>query len=148
MPSNRFARPKILWGAAFVNTINVGYPLDNVTAGDEPRAGSVFDQSVSGLEDSWITGRDYLLTGDLRHIPQTDTTSPVATGWDGATGVREFLAYARQKNVIRFYPDASAGAFIDCYLSDPMKGAGSTETNGLRKLTITLRNTTTAFDGY
>jgi hypothetical protein len=40
MPDYRVKVPKILWGAAFVNTLTLLYPLDNVIAGPEPRAGS------------------------------------------------------------------------------------------------------------
>jgi hypothetical protein len=148
MPSNRFKLPKITWGASFANTLSIGYPLDNVTAGDEPRAGSVFDRSTAGVEDAWITGVDFLLTADIRWIPQVDTAAPVATGWDGTTGVRSWLSWARQKNQFRFYPDATSGTFITCYLADPMQGVGAFENDGTRKLTVTFRNTATAFDGY
>ena len=149
MPSNRFAKPKITWGAAFANTLNIGYPLDNVSAGDEPRAGSSFDQSASGVEDSWITGRDYKLTFDVRYIPQTDVASPVATGWDTVTvGFREFLYWARQKNQFRWFPDATSGTYLTCYLADPMQGLPAMEADGTRKLTLTIRNTASPFDGY
>ena len=148
MPSNRFKTPKITWGASFANTLNIAYPVDNVTAGDEPRAGSTFDRSVSGVEDAWIAGTDYLLTADIRWIPQVDTTTPLATGFDGATGVRAFLAWARQKNPLRWFPDAASGTFITCYLAEPVQGLPPAESDGTRKLTVTLRNVTTAFDGY
>jgi hypothetical protein len=139
---------KITWGAGFSNTLSIGYLLDNVKCGDEPRAGSFFDQAPSGVEDSWITGVDYILEAELRWIPPANTTSPLATGWDGTTGVRAFLAYARQKNVVRFYPDAASGTSIDCYLADPMQGHGDVETDGTRRLPLKLRNSTVAFDGY
>jgi hypothetical protein len=149
VPSYRFTRPAITWGALFANTFNIGYPLDNVKAGSEPRVGSAFDQSQSGLEDSWVTGIDYLLIADVRWIPQVNVANPLATGWDGATGVRAWLEWARQKNLMRFIPDVTVpGTYITCYLVDPMKGAAASETDGSRKLTITLRNSTTAYDGY
>lgn len=148
MPSFRLKNPKILWGAAFVNTLSIGYPLDNVLAGETPRDGSTFDQSPSGIEDAWIVGTDFVLEGDVRWIPQVDTATPVATGWDGGTGFRAFLAWARQKNVVRFYPDAGAGTTIDCYLAAPMEGSGESESDGTRRVRIRLRNPTTAFDGY
>ena len=148
MTSFRRTRPKITWGAAFANTVDFGYPLDNVTAGDEPRAGSVFDRSTAGVEDAWITGVDYLLTAEHRWIPQVDTAAPLATGWDGATGVRAWLAWARQKNAYRFYPDATSGTYITCYLADPMQGVPAYESDGTRKLTATHRNITTPWDGY
>lgn len=149
MTSHRRAFPKILWGAALANTLNVGYWLDNVSAWSEPRAGSEQVQAPSGIEEAWTVGRDYYLQADLAWIPQTDTASPLATGWDGATGVRAFLEWAQDKNVFRFYPDANdAATHIDCYLVDPMTGAPAPELDGSRRLTIKMRNITTAFDGY
>ena len=148
MPSYRQKTPKITWGAAFANTVSIAYPLDSVSAGDEPRAGSSFDRVSSGVEDAWITGTDYLLTADIRWIPQVDTATPLATGWDGATGVRAFLAWARQKNQLRFFPDAASGTYITCYLAEPMQGLPSAESDGSRKLTFTFRSASTAWDGY
>lgn len=138
MPSYRSKLPKILWGPSFASTLSIGYPLDNVTAGSEPRAGSVFHQAASGVEDAWVAGLDYELTADVRWIPQTSTSSPLATGWDD--GFRSFLEWARQKNVLRFYPDAAnVFVFVDCYLVDPMQGYGAFESDGSRKVTLTLR---------
>lgn len=148
MSSNRLKTPKILWGSAFANTLSIGYPLDNTIVGDEPRSGSQQVQGASGLEEAWTVGTDYVLQGDVRWIPQTDTVTPAATGWDGTTGFRAFLAWARDKNVIRFYPDSGAGTYIDSYLVDPMGGQGSTESDGTRRVTLKIRNTSTAYDGY
>lgn len=149
MSSNRSKCPKITWGASFANTLNIGYPLDTVKAGSDPRAGSAFDQSPSGVEDSWIVGTDYTLTGDVRWIPQANTSTPLATGWDTATtGFRLFLEWARAKNVLRWYPDVAVNSYIACYLVDPMKGPPDSEADGTRKLTLVLRNATAAFDGY
>jgi hypothetical protein len=148
MPNFRLTTPKILWGAALANTLRLGYPLDNVTSGDTPRDGSSWAQTPSGVEDAWIVGTDYVLSGDVRWIPQTDTSSPLATGWDGATGFRAFLAWARAKNVIRFYPDAGAGTFVDSYLVDPLQGEPLWESDGTRRITLRIRNVSTAYDGY
>ena len=148
MTDFRAKRPKILWGSGFANTLSFGYPLDNVVAGDEPRAGSSVDQAPSGVEDAWTVGTDYVLSADVRYIPQADTVSPTATGWDGATGFRAFLAWARDKNLVRFYPDKDAGTFIDSYLVDPMTGQGSLEEDGTKRVTLKLRNASAAYDGY
>lgn len=149
MPNYRITRPMIKWGAAFANTLSIGYWLDNVSAGDEPRAGSETVQTPSGVEDSWTVGTDYILNGDVRFIPPADTASPVATGWDGATGFRAFLAWARDKNLVRFYPDATdAATHTDCYLVSPMTGQGASEADGTRMVSLKLRNSTAAFDGY
>jgi hypothetical protein len=148
MPNNRLKLAKILWGTAFANTLTVGYLLDNDTSGSEPREGSAWTQAPSGTEDAWITGTDYVLVGEFRWIPQTDTATPAATGWDGGGKFREFLEWARAKNLIRFYPDATAGGFIDSYLVEPMKGLPTLELNGERRLPFKLRNPTTPYDGY
>lgn len=148
MADYRAKRPKILWGASFANTLSFGYPLDSVKAGDEPRAGSSVDQAPSGVEDAWTVGTDYVLAASVRYIPQTDTASPVATGWDGATGFRAFLAWARDKNLVRFYPDKDAGTFIDCYLVEPMTGQPELEEDGTRVLALKLRSPSVSFDGY
>lgn len=149
MPNYRIAYPKITWGASLANTLNVGYWLDNVSAWSEPRAGSEQVQAPSGVEDAWTVGRDYLLQADLAWIPGADTASPVATGWDGTTGVRAWLEWAQDKNVFRFFPDATdATTHFDCYLVDPMQGAPNAEPDGTTRLTIKIRNSTAPFDGY
>lgn len=149
MPNVRLALPKILWGAAFANTLNIGYPLDNVIAGDSPRDGSETIQGPDGGEDAWTIGWDYILQGDIRWIPQTNVASPLATGWDGATGFRAFLQFARDKNLIRFYPDVTVGTFIDSYFVAPMQDPPPSESDGTRRLTgFRIRNVTTAYDGY
>lgn len=145
---NRFKLPKILWGAGFANTLWLGYPLDNISAGDEPRAGSSFDQAPSGVEDAWIVGTDYVLSADVRYIPQADTAVPVATGWDGVTGFREFLRWARDKNQFRFYPDAAGGTFFLSYLVEPMSGQGDSEDDGTRRVRLKIRNASAPYDGY
>lgn len=148
MTDFRYKKPKILWGAAFANTLSIGYRLDNVIAGPEPRAGSETAQAPSGVEDAWTIGTDYILEADIAFIPQTDTASPLATGWDGATGFAAFLSWARDKNLIRFYPDKDAGTFIDSYLVEPMAGQGQPETDATRRVRLRIRNASTPYDGY
>lgn len=149
MPNHRITYPKILWGAALANTLNVGYWLDNVSAGPEPRAGSEQVQTPSGIEEAWTVGTDYVLQADIAWIPQTNVASPLATGWDGATGVGAFLSWAQDKNVFRFFPDATdAATHFDCYLVAPMSGQPTPEADGSRRLTIKIRNAAAAFDGY
>lgn len=150
MPNYRIKYPKILWGAAFANTLSVGYWLDNVSAWSEPRAGSDSVQAPSGVEDAWTVATDFYLAGEITFIPPTDTVSPVATGWDGLTGVRAFLEWVRDKNVFKFYPDASdPTTHIDgCYLVDPMNGEPTPEADGTRRIRLKIRNATSSFDGY
>jgi hypothetical protein len=140
MTDFRLKVPKILWGAAFANTLTLPYPLDGMIAGPEPRAGSETAQAPSGVEDAWTIGTDYVLEADARWIPQSL--------WDGATGFAAFLTWARDKNVLRFYPDKDAGTYIDSYLVEPMSGQGEPESDGTRKVRFRIRNSTTAYDGY
>lgn len=139
--------PKITWGTSYANTLNFGYPLDSATSYSEHREGSVWDMFVSGVEDAWLWGIDYFLEGDFRWIPASSTSDPVATGWDGSTGVRAFLEWARQKNSFRFFPDKNSGTYLDCYLMEPMQGPPSLEDDGSRRLHLKIRSAT-AFDGY
>jgi hypothetical protein len=148
MPDYRSKLPKILWGAGFVNTLNVGYPLDNWATFADPREGFQTTRAPSGVEDAWDVQDDYYLAADLRWIPAANTAAPLATGWDGVTGVRAFLAWARRKNLVRFYPDATSGTFIDSYLVDPMSGEPPLEDDGTRRIRLVLRSATTAFEGY
>lgn len=150
MPNYRQKLAAIAWGAAFANTLNVGYWLDDVTAGDEPRAGSEQLQSPAGSEDAWTVGTDYVLQCKVRWIPQSNTSSPLATGWDGSTGFRAFLQWARDKNAFKFYPDVSdLTTHIDnCYLVEPMTGQGAFEADGTRVVQLKIRNASTPFDGY
>lgn len=149
MPNHRITYPKILWGASLANTLNIGYWLDNVASWPEPRAGSEQVQAASGVEEAWTVATDFYLQADLAWVPQTDVASPLATGWDGATGVHAWLTWAQDKNVFRFFPDATDGStHFDCYLVDPMQGAPSPEPDGSRRLTIKIRQSAAAFDGY
>jgi hypothetical protein len=148
MTDLRLKLAKILWGPAFANTLNIGYPFDNFASGSTPRDGSEQTQAPSGVEDAWTIGTDYLLDVVARYIPQVNTGSPVATGWDGATGFRAFLEWARDKNLVRLYGDAAGGAFIDCYLVDPMTDTPTPEADGTRTIHLRFRNSASAFDGY
>lgn len=149
MADYRLKVAKITWGAAFANTLNLGYPFDSFKSGSEPREGSEQVQAPSGVEEAWTVGVDHILDVVARWIPQTDTASPVATGWDGATGFRAFLQWARDKNLCRVYRDATDGASsIDCYLADPMTGYPDPEADGTRTIGLKFRNYLTPFDGY
>jgi hypothetical protein len=138
--------PQIKWGAAFANVLVIGYPLDDAVAYGEPREGSDFVQGASGVEDSWVQGEDQCLEGTIRWIPQLVTTTPAATGWDDATGFRDFLSWARAKNVFRWYPDIAGtpGTFYNMYLVDPMKGGGDLEDDRTRKFHVKMRTSDNA----
>lgn len=143
--------PKFTWGPAYANVLNCGFPLDNPTCYSEPRDGSETGQSTAGYEDAWTTGTDQYLEGDIRWIPKSDTTTPaVATGWDGTTGFNAFLAWMRDKNQARFFPDNTSGTYQPVYLVEPLKGKPVTEmADGTRKISIKLRTADQSpFTGY
>jgi hypothetical protein len=140
--------PKITWGTGYANTLNIGYPLDNWTISSKAFEESTFLQIESGEEDAWIINTEYYLEADVRFIPGANTTNPTRTGWDGATGCNAFLEYARAKNIFRFYPDKDGGTYIESYLVQPMDTGPSIEGDGTRTIRMTIRNTTTPYDGY
>jgi hypothetical protein len=140
--------PRITWGANYSNTLNIGYPLDDYVSYSTYREGSEFIQTMAGVEDAWIVGTDYTLEGTLRWIPTASSTNPTQTGWDGTTGVRAFLEWARQKNQIRFFPDTTINTHILSYLVEPLDGKHEVEPDGTRSIRLVIRNATTPYDGY
>lgn len=152
MPNYRKARPAILWGDAFANTLLFGYPLDEAMTYALPREGSEEVQGSSGIEDSWDEGTDHYIEGRARWIPRETGNTPEgvsATGWEGATGWREFLIWAWRKNVLRFVPDRDfLAVYKECYLVAPRERP-ATEIDYTRHLLMTLRTVDgTALDGY
>src|SRR5690242_2496329 len=129
----------ILWGPTYENVLSLVAPVLDVLTDRVPRAGSEWVQSPSGVEDAWITGFDYTLTCRAAFIPDGGS-SP--TPLSGSTGWQAFLDWARQKNPVRFVPDATLPAFyVDgCYLVDPTSGFGILGPDIKRQLTFTLRN--------
>lgn len=113
--------PRITWGAAFANTLELASPLERALNYPRPREGSEFTDAPSGSWDSWIVGTDHLLEGVVRWIPATDMTAPfVATGWNGATGWRAFLEWAWQGNAFRWIYDRTApGTYVTVFLVEP-----------------------------
>jgi len=148
MGQNFQKRIRITWGASFANTLNVAYPLDDWRTYSTYREGSEFAESYAGIRDAWITGTNYILSGQIRWIPTSNTSTPLATGWDGATGVRAFLEWARQQNQFRFFPDAASGTFILSYLLEPLDGQHELEADGTRSIRLKISNTTTPYDNY
>lgn len=140
--------PKITWSGSYAATLNVGYPLDNWVATSNAFEGSQFVQVESGTEDAWIINTDYVLSGDIRWIPTSNSVNPTQTGWDGVNGVLAFLEYARAKNVFRYYPNKDEGTYITSYLVDPIDGSHTLEPDGTRTITIKIRNSTSAYTGY
>ncbi len=142
----------ILWGytssgLAYQNTLLMGYVGYNVVTDRESRAGSQQLQAPSGVEDAWITGRDYTMTMEVRWIDDSPAASPSRAPVGGPLAWQDFLDYARAKNPFRFCPDASLpAAYVDgCYLMEPLLGFGKNQENLQRTMTLKLRNPTVDF---
>lgn len=135
--------PRITWGAAFANQLDIRDPV-NALNYQVPAEGSEFDTNPSsGSADSWIYGPEQMLEVTIRWIPIANTTTPaVATGYDGATGWRAFLNWAREMNVFRWIPDKdSPGTYYPMLLVEPLMEGGVALERGSRhrSLTLTMR---------
>lgn len=140
---------KIVWGG---NTILSAEPLDFPLSHTTPRSGSDKAQAPSGTRDTWITGHDQTLSGDVRRIPgenQVTVYGHTATGWDGATGWAAFLEYARDGGVFTFFPNKDAGTNYTCTLIEPFDEEPTAERNGFRRLRLKIEDTSgTRIIGY
>jgi hypothetical protein len=154
---SRGIRPKITWGAAFANTwvFATGTFLSMPDSYPQPAEGSSFLKLESGVEDSYVSRTDEFIAGDVRHLI-ADPSGGV-TGWNGAAtsgdgdGVRDFLTWARAKNVFRFFPDQSSGTYVECYLAEPMDHSGIEfdQAPYLRRFRLVMRVADdTPFTGY
>ena len=143
---------KILWGAAssgghYENELTFGYGFFDPVTDRVPREGSAWIQVPSGVEDSWITGRDYTLTIQARLIPDSESTAggadgPQRTGLSGPAAWQEVFDYARAKNDFRFVPNtAYPDHYVDtCYLTDPLRGFGGNNPILQRDVPLTIRS--------
>lgn len=146
MPQPR--SPKITWGTSFANTLTIQYQLDNYRAYSKPRDGYKTRQTLSGVEDALWFGTDYMLEGEIRYVPTTNTGA--ATGWDGVTGWMAFLEWAQLKNAFRWFPDNASGTYITSYLVDPLEAPDiRIEPSDLsRTFRLVIRNATTPYTNY
>lgn len=138
--------PLILWGAGYLNTLRLGRPIYSAVSGREAREGSEWVETTSGVRDSWIVGRDYVMDFEARWIPDGGDGSSV-TPWSGPTGWQAFLDWARDSNTFRLVPDdAYPAAYVDsCYLADPLRGAGAIDALVRRTMTLRVQNATVDF---
>jgi hypothetical protein len=143
-------KPKITWGTSFASTITFGYPLDSAVSWTEPSEGSVIRRLTNGVMDAWIEGHEARLRAEVRWIPSTATTTPVAaTGWDDVNGWCDFLEWAREGHIFRFYPNSSTGSYISSQLVGPEDAPSLEDTDGTRKFTMELRSTDgSLYTGY
>jgi hypothetical protein len=126
-----------------------GQPLDQANSFSEPRAGSKFEQAASGVEDAWISGRDYYLEGTVRWIPATATaTQRPSSGWNGAgelagvnNGWDHFLAQAQDKQTFLWVPDRTSPSYnVSSYLVDPIRGRPAMEPDFTRRFVLKIRS--------
>ncbi len=139
---------QIGWGTNNENVLNFGYAPRDVRFGRRPRPGSRRDRAPSGVEDAWITGRDYVLAGDFAWIPASPKTGPVQTPWGGPAGVQAFLDWCHDGNTFRLRPDASLPEWtIDgCRLVSPGLDDGeaqTVETDATWRLPLVIGHPTT-----
>lgn len=144
----------ILWGVtssglAYQNTLLVGFSLLDAITDREPRAGSEVLQAPSGVEDAWITGRDFTLAAVAEFIADSPAAAgPSRSVWAGPISWQQFLDYARSKNPFRWAPLTSQPTFyVDgCYLVAPVPtGAGKNDPVQWRALPLKMRNPTVDF---
>lgn len=129
------------------NILLFGYSLDNAVSYSTTIDGSQMVRIEDGTEYSWIPNTNYVLEGDVRWIPTTSTD--IQTGWDGATGWRAFLEYARAKNTFLFFSNLNQLVSpIESYLVEPLNGQHDLEIDGTRRIRLVIRNTTTAYTGF
>jgi len=140
---------KIVWDG---NTLLSPEPLDFALSHTNVREGSERAKAPSGTRDSWITGHDQTLAGEVRRIPGEDEVTVyghTATGWDGATGWAAFLEYARDGGTFTFFPNKDAGTVYTCSLIQPFEENPTSESNGYRRLSLVIEDTSgTRIIGY
>lgn len=135
---------KLLWGSGYENEVVFDYPLFDILTDREPVEGSAWARGAAGVEDSWITGRDYTLQCQARWIPDG---GQAGTPVSGGGNFQEFLDYARDAGALRFVPDADYPDFYlpDTYLVEPKRGFGGLTSDLLRQVNLKLRNPTYDF---
>jgi hypothetical protein len=109
------------------NVVALDY-LDSAVASSMLRAGSQVGQTLSGVEDAFVTGRDYLLNAAAVWVSLTPSTTPVvSSGWAGPNestginaGIGAMLHNGMSRNALTFVPDRSAcSTSVSCYLQRP-----------------------------
>lgn len=144
----------ILWGVSssgstphYENELLIGYPAYDWVTDRVPREGSEFAQAPSGVEDAWITGRDYVFDAEIRFIPDKPSTSPDRGVVAGPNSWQAFLDYCRDKNDFRFVPNVNTPDFyVDkCYLVEPLRGFGGNLADLTRGVRLVMRTTSMDF---
>jgi hypothetical protein len=135
--------------------------FDNVLSWPKPAEGSELRRLPGGAADSWITGTDQFLRGDVRWVPTiTETVPAFSTGWDGGgvaqvpavlVGWVDFLANARAGKAVRWVPNRNSAIdrYRDVVLVEPFLEEPDQETDGSRRLRLVFASVDgSPFKGY
>ena len=137
----------ITWETAFANQLDLNGLADNSVSYSKPIGETM--KVTSGEEDAWTFSTEYFANFDARGIPPSTLSGAfTATGWNGVTGFRAFLEWARDGNEFRFIPDRTdLGTFILSRLVAPGPDeVPSLEGNGFRRVSMIIRNNLTAYE--
>lgn len=135
-------------GEIFWTELHLGYPLDEAVSYSRPAEGSAMAFLPSGAVDAWDAGETHVLQATVRWIPRENTASPLATGWDGVTGFRAFLAHARRGNPCWLSPDLTdLSAGWTMHVEAPFDDAPALEVDMTRSVALVLRSAT-PIEGY
>lgn len=124
--------PRFSYGEGFTSSVYVPY-VRNPIFSTVPRESSQFEQTLSGYEDSWVTGMDGMVQMTVEGVGTT--SSYQKSSWNQW---QEFLDWASVGNPIRLHLDSNNIEFFEGYLIEkdvvPTVDAG-----GYRSFTITFR---------
>ena len=123
----------------YENELRFNYPLYDIVTDRVPRSGSMHAQAPSGVEDSWITGRDYTMECEARFIPDSQSSGQSAVA--GSVQWGEFLDAARDKQPFRLVPNTCYPDFYvdNVKLVEPMQGFGSNDALLQRSVKLVMR---------
>jgi hypothetical protein len=143
-------RSRILWGVGLENPLDFAWAIDSFVPTRKPRAGSQRVAIAGAGYDTWVTGRDYHMAGVARYLEAATGTDPlgVASGWEAAAGVEEFLTWAGDGNQFTFVPDVvNAPDFTvpSCWLEDPFEPEPTPEEDGTLAQALRICNATVPF---
>jgi hypothetical protein len=143
-------RSRILWGVGLENPLDFAWAIDSFVPTRKPRAGSQRVAITGAGYDTWVTGRDYHMAGVARYLEAATGADPlgVASGWEAAAGVEEFLTWAGDGNQFTFVPDVvNAPDFTvpSCWLEDPFEPEPTPEEDGTLAQALRICNATVPF---
>jgi len=130
---------QIWWGDSGENILDFQYAFFDRIGDREPRPGSAWERAGDGEEIAWLEGRDYVVSGQVRHISQVG----------GPVGWQAFLDWAGEKRDFRLVPDRDVPDFFvpDCRLIRPLTPPRfSIGEDHKRQTSLAIRNPTVDFE--